>query len=218
MNMLRRYVTLLIVATVIGASAAALYSWAGADEYRSTTRLFLTTNALDVSDVYQAMLAGQQRVLTYRVLASDPHLLSDAVARAGMRTDPDTVRKNLHVDVPPATIILDISVDDTNPVSAAKLANAVADELIATINELERPLGGGPAPVTMTVVQRAAPPATPRAKLDPVLVAAGAIAGFILGLAVAWAVQRRPLRTLRGARGEVTDRDLVTEIPLQLHS
>jgi capsular polysaccharide biosynthesis protein len=213
--MIRRYVTLLIVATVIGASTAALYNWARADEYRSTTRLFLTTNALDVSDVYQATLAGQQRVLTYKVLASAPNVLSDAVARAGVRTDPGTLGKNLHVDVPPNTIILDISVDDTNPVSAAKLANAVADELIAMINELERPLGGGPAPVTMTAVTRAAPPATPQAKLDPVLVAAGAIAGFILGLAVAWAVQRW---ALRGARGGFTDRDLVTEIPLQQHS
>jgi receptor protein-tyrosine kinase len=213
--MIRRYVTLLIVATVIGASTAALYNWARADEYRSTTRLFLTTNALDVSDVYQATLAGQQRVLTYKVLASAPNVLSDAVARAGVRTDPGTLAKNLHVDVPPNTIILDISVDDTNPVSAAKLANAVADELIAMINELERPLGGGPAPVTMTAVQRAAPPATPQAKLDPVVVAAGAIAGFILGLAVAWAVQRW---ALRGARGGFTDRDLVTEIPLQQHS
>lgn len=211
--MLRRYVVLLTVATVIGAIAAAVYSWAGGDEYRATTRLFLTTNAVDVSDVYQATLAGQQRVLTYKVLASSPKVLSDAIARSGVRTDPNTLGKNLHVDVPPATIILDISVDDPNPVSAAKLANAEADELIATINELERPLGGGPAPVTMTVVQLAAPPAGPQAKLDPVMVAAGAIAGFILGLAMAWAVQHRFL--LRGVRGGATDRDLVTEIPLQ---
>jgi capsular polysaccharide biosynthesis protein len=216
MTLLRRYVILLIAATVIGASAAALYSWTRPDEYRATDRLFLTTNAVDVSDVYQATMAGLQRVLTYKVLASGPNVLSNAVVRAGVSTNPDTLQQNLHVDVPPGTIILDISVDDANPASAAKLANAVADELIATINQLERPLGGGPSPVTMVVVQRPGT-GTPQAKFNPVLVAAGAIAGFILGLAVAWAVQRRPLRALRGARGEVTDRDLVTEIPLQRH-
>ena len=212
---LRRYAIVLIVATVMGACAGALYSWTGSDKYRATDRLFLTTNAVDVMDVYQATLAGQQRVLTYKVLASGSNVLSKAVSRAGVSTDADTLRQNLNVDVPPGTIIMDVSVDDADPASAAKLANGVTDELIATINELERPLGGGPAPVTMTAVQRAAPPATPQAKLDPVLVAAGAIAGFILGLAVAWAVQRR---ALRGARGEVTDRELVTEIPLQQHS
>ena len=213
----RSYAILLIVATVVGAAAAAVYSWTRGDEYRATTRLFFATSAVDVTDVYQATLAGQSRVLTYKVLASDPKVLSNAVRRAGVSADPNTLQHNLHVDVPPGTIIMDISVDDNNPNSAAKLANAVADDLIATINELERPLGGGPPPVTMTVVQRAAPPAAPQAKLNPVLVAAGAIAGFILGLAVALAVKRRPLTTLRGVRGEVTERDLVTEIPLQRH-
>lgn len=217
MTVLRRYAILLMVATVIGAGAAALYTWTRGDEYRATTRLFFATNAVDVTDVYQATLAGQQRVLTYKVLASDPKVLSNAVRRAGVSANPNTLEQNLHVDVPPGTIIMDVSVDDTSPNSAAKLANAVAEELIATINELERPLGGGPPPVTMTVVQRAAPPAAPQAKLNPVLVAAGAIAGFILALAVAWAVQRRPLRVLRGVRGGVTDRDKVTAIPLQRH-
>ena len=215
MTVLRRYAILLIVATVVGAGSAALYSWTRGDEYRATTRLFFATSAVDVTDVYQATLAGQSRVLTYKVLASDPKVLSNAVRRAGVSADPDTLLQDLHVDVPPGTIIMDISVDDTSPNSAAKLANAVADELIATINELERPLGGGPPPVTMTVVQRAAPPAAPQATLNPVLVAGGAIAGFILGLAVALVVQRRSLRALRGARRGVTDRDLVTEIPLQ---
>ena len=215
MTMRRSYAILLIVATVIGAAAAAVYSWTRGDEYRATTRLFFATSAVDVTDVYQATLAGQSRVLTYKVLASDPKVLSNAVHRAGVSADPDTLQQNLHVDVPPGTIIMDIGVDDTSPNSAAKLANGVADELIATINELERPLGGGPPPVTMTVVQRAAPPAAPQAKLNAVLVAAGAIVGFILGLAVAFVVRRRPLKAFGGARGEVTDPELVTEIPLQ---
>ena len=216
MTVLRRYAIVLIVATVIGACAGALYSWMGSDKYRATDRLFLATNAVDVMDVYQATLAGQQRVLTYKVLASGSNVLSKAVSRAGVSTDADTLRQNLNVDVPPGTIIMDVSVDDADPASAAKLANGVTDELIATINELERPLGGGPPPVTMIVVQRPGR-GTLQAKLNPVLVAAGAIAGFILALAGAWAVQRRPLRALRGARGGVTDHDLVAEIPLQRH-
>jgi len=216
MTVLRRYAIVLIVATVFGASAGALYSWTRSDKYRATDRLFLTTNSVDVMDVYQATLAGQQRVLTYKVLASGSNVLSKAVFRSGVSTNADTLRQNLNVDVPPGTIIMDVSVDDADPASAAKLANGVTDELIATINELERPLGGGPPPVTMEVVQRAGR-GTLQTKLDPVLIAAGAVVGFILALAVAWAVQRRPLRALRGTRGEVTDRDLVTEIPLQRH-
>ncbi|WP_046321017.1 hypothetical protein [Mycobacterium sp. UM_Kg1] len=201
--MRRRYVVWLTAATIVGAFVGALWSWAGANEYRASTRLFVTTNAVDVSDVYQATLAGQQRVLTYKVLASDLKVLSNAVRRAGTNSSPLDLAQRLHVDVPPATIILDIGVDDTNAETAATLANAVADELIATINELERPLGGGPPPVGATVVQRAAPSAaTLQSTLNPVLVAAGAFAGLIVGLVVAVAVKRRLLPDLRAAREE----------------
>lgn len=200
----RRYVVWLTAATILGAGIGAVLSWTGANEYRATTRLFVTTNAVDVSDVYQATLAGQQRVLTYKVLASDPKVLSNAVRRAEVSTNPVKLAQHLHVDVPPATIILDIGVDDTNSESAATLANAVAEELMATINDLERPLGGGPPPVGTTVVQRAVPSAaTLQPTLNPVVVAAGAFAGLIVGLLVAMAVKRRLLPDLRAARGEL---------------
>lgn len=184
---LKRYVLLLVVATLLGGAAAALLTWSKGDQYRASTRLFFTSSAVNVNDVYQATLAGQSRIQTYEVLASDPNVLSNALSRAGMAdVDPGILLANLHVDVPPGTIIMDIGVDSADPESAARLANAVSDELIAVVNELERPLGGGPPPVTLTVVQRATPATSPVSTLDPITVATGAVIGFLLGCAIAF--------------------------------
>ncbi|UUO02948.1 hypothetical protein M4D79_06915 [Mycolicibacterium novocastrense] len=177
----RRYVVIVVVAVLLGAAVAGIFSWSRGDRYRATTRLFFTSAATNVMDVYEATLAGQQRVLTYQVLASDPKLLANAADQAGTSLDAATLGQSLHVDVPPGTIIMDISVDNTDPGVAASLANAVADELISTVYQLERPLGGGPPTVALTVVQRAIPSAGPVAKLDIVFVAFGATAGLVLG-------------------------------------
>jgi capsular polysaccharide biosynthesis protein len=184
----RRYVVIVVVAALLGAVLAGIFSWSRGDQYRATTRLFFTSAAANVMDIYEATLAGQQRVLTYQVLASDPELLADAADRAGTSVDMDTLGRNLHVDVPPGTIIMDISVDNADPAVAAGLANAVADELISTVDQLERPLGGGPPTVALTVVQEAVPSSKPVAKLDLVFVALGAAAGLVLGGLIAAAL------------------------------
>jgi capsular polysaccharide biosynthesis protein len=190
MRFIRRYLALLILAAVLGGAVAAVFSWTRPDVYRATTRLFFTTNAVDVTDVYQGTLAGQQRVKTYQVLALDPRVLADAVRRAGSTTSTDQLRANLRVDVPPGTIIMDLSVDNANPVTAAQLANAEADGLIALVGLVERPLGGGPPAVGLTVVQPAVPNPTPQVKLNPVLLGIGVVIGLFAGLVAALVVDR----------------------------
>jgi capsular polysaccharide biosynthesis protein len=185
MTALRRHVAVLVLATVLGAAVAALVSWTRPDEYRATSRLFFVSSAVNVNDVYQATLAGVLRVETYKALASDQAVLNDAVREASVTMDPGTLQGKLHVDIPPGTLIMDISVDDPNPVTAAKLANGVYSQLIALVNTVERPLGGGPAPVGLSVIQQAVPGVTPQAILNPIFVAIGAGVGFVIGAGIA---------------------------------
>jgi capsular polysaccharide biosynthesis protein len=194
MTVLRRHVVVLVLATILGAMVAAVIGWSRPDEYRATARLFFISSAINVNDVYQATLAGTLRVNTYKVLASDQTVLNDAVRDAGVTMDPGTLQRNLHVDIPPGTLIMDISVDDPDPATAAKLANAVSSQLIALVTNVERPLGGGPAPVGLSVIQKAVPSATPQAVLDPIFVAGGALVGLVIGGGIAFvvnAVRRR---------------------------
>lgn len=185
MTALRRHVAVLILATILGAAVAAGVNWTRPDEYRATTRLFFISSAVNVNDVYQATLAGTLRVETYKALASDTAVLNDAVREAGVPMGPGSLQGQLHVDIPPGTLIMDISVDDADPATAAKLANAVSSQLIALVNKVERPLGGGPAPVGLSVIQRAIPSATPQAILDPIFVAGGALVGLVIGGVIA---------------------------------
>lgn len=194
MTALRRYVAVVVLATLLGAAVAAFLSWTRPDQYRATARLFFISSAVNVNDVYQATLAGVLRVETYKALASDVTVLNEAVREANISTDPAALQRNLHIDIPPGTLIMDISVDDPDAVTAAKLANAVSSQLIALVNEVERPLGGGPPSVGLSVIQKAVPNATPQATLDPIFVGTGAGAGLVVGAVIAFilnAVRRR---------------------------
>ncbi|AGB21768.1 capsular polysaccharide biosynthesis protein [Mycobacterium sp. JS623] len=202
MDFIRRYLVLLILATVVGLGIAALYSWSRPEAYRATTRLFFTTNAADLNDVYQGTLAGQQRVKTYEVLASDPKVLREAITRSGQSVSVSTLSKNLHVDVPPGTIIMDIGVDNADPGTAAALANGVSDQLIALVGELERPLGGGPPPVVLSVVERATPDAKASSKLNVVYLGIGAAAGLAAGFVIAFVISA--VRSGRERQGKPT--------------
>jgi capsular polysaccharide biosynthesis protein len=202
MDVIRRYAVLLILATVLGCGVAALYSWSRPQEYRATTRLFFTTSAADLNDLYQGTLAGQQRVKTYEVLATDAAVLREAINRSGQSISVSTLSKNLHVDVPPGTIIMDIGVDNSDPAAAAALANGVADQLAALVGELERPLGGGPPPVILAVVERATANGTAASKLNPIYLGVGAASGLVVGLVLAFGINA--IRERRKTQGPQT--------------
>jgi capsular polysaccharide biosynthesis protein len=142
------------------------------------------------------------RVETYKALASDVTVLNDAVREANVTMDPGTLQRNLHIDIPPGTLLMDISVDDPDAATAAKLANAVSSQLIALVNEVERPLGGGPPSVGLSVIQKAVPSATPQAILDPIFVAIGAGVGLVIGVVIAFI-----LSALRRHREDEDDAD-----------
>jgi capsular polysaccharide biosynthesis protein len=185
MNAVRRYIPVVLILTLVGAALAGVFSWSRSDEYLGTTRLFFTTSSTDITDLYQATLAGQARVQTYKVLATDPKVLDSAIRGTGVNISRQELLNDLHVDVPPGTIIMDISVSNSDPGAAAELANAVANGLITLVNELERPLGGGPPPVAMTVVQPAIPNSNPQHKLNPLWIGTGAVIGLLVGVLAA---------------------------------
>ena len=212
MTVVRRYLAVVIVCTIIGAAIAAAYSWTRSSQYMSTTRLFFTTSSSDIIDLYQATLAGQARVQTYKVLATDPKVLDNAIRATGVAMDRDTLASNMTVDVPPGTIILDVTVTDSDNRVAANLANAVSDGLIGLVGELEKPLGGGPSPVALVIVQPAMLSPAPQPKLGPVQIGIGGVAGFAVGLLLASVINGVRNRRKRRNEDPVIELDRPDEV------
>ncbi|MDR3068765.1 MAG: polysaccharide biosynthesis tyrosine autokinase, partial [Cellulomonas sp.] len=81
--------------------------------------------------------------------------------------------------------LLYVSADGGDPETAARLANAVADQLRQTIVEVSPQTGEGEPTVLVTVVDRASVPGAPSAPDTKRNVAAAAFAGLLIGLLLA---------------------------------
>jgi receptor protein-tyrosine kinase len=200
-----RYRLVIVAATVLGLLASLGYCWLRPAEYVGTTRLFFSTGAVDVSEVYQGTLAGQDRVRTYAALAEESKVINGAIKASGISASEETVRHRMKVDVPPGTVLIDISVTSQDLSAAVKLSNALADQLVALVGELEKPLGGGPPPVAMTVVASSAGIQELAAKFKPLYIGIGVGAGLLVGILASVGLEVTRNRRVRAANFALHD-------------
>lgn len=129
--------------------------------YASSVELFVTTPARGSSQAYEGSLLSAQRVASYARLATSQQLARDVVRELGLATKPEDLAKRVTADVPTNTVILDISVTDTDPARAQRIASTFAERLTATVTKLETSASGTSAAVRLTVVDPARRPDEP---------------------------------------------------------
>jgi polysaccharide biosynthesis transport protein len=136
---------------------------------------------------------------TYAGVAADPIVLGPVIRRLHLHTTAARLGTAVHAEADPGSPTVRIAAVDPSPVRAAAIANAVQDQLAASVRSIT-PRGGEEPPVRVSVIERARPPAAPSAPdlgLDVVLGAlAGALAGGLAlgGTAAVRALRRPPAR------------------------
>ena len=182
----RRFWWLVVVAAILGAGVGYATTFASTPQYESTARLFVTTQSgTSVGDAYQNNLFSQERVVSYAGLATSEQVAARAVDQLKMPITPDELRSKITATPLPKTVLLDISVSDTNPVTAQTYANAVADQLVQLVSELETSRRGGTPAAGAILLDDAN---YPTAVAGPTLltrVALGAAGGLVVGLLAA---------------------------------
>jgi capsular exopolysaccharide synthesis family protein len=97
------------------------------------------------------------------------------------------------VDSPLDTVLLNLSVTDSDPARAADIANAIAQEFPDFVADIERPEGRTVSPVSLRVTRPATTPKSPVSPRVPLNIALGLLVG--LGLGIGAAVLRDQLNT-----------------------
>ena len=128
--------------------------------------------------------------MAYTDLIGSEALATRTAARLHLTVSPRELASKVHVSANPESVLLTLSVTDTSVVDAEKVANAMADDFVRLVADLETPEGGGPPAARAVVVQRAlgahwVSPNRPR------VVAFGLVSGLLLG-SVAALLLRRP--------------------------
>ncbi|MGV9242480.1 polysaccharide biosynthesis tyrosine autokinase [Streptomyces sp. NPDC003710] len=193
----RRWPTV-VVCLVLAIGAALAATGLSTPVYEARAQLFVATRtADDTTQLNQGQSFSQARVQSYAEIVTTRQVIGPVVKRLRLHTTPEELASRITAGAPPNTVLIDITVRDTEPRRAARIANAVAERFGAVVERLETPRRtagservrgyfsrGGPlpaSPVTLGVTQEAVPPSVPVSPRPLLNLAAGVLGGLLLG-------------------------------------
>jgi polysaccharide biosynthesis transport protein len=220
-RIVRRSWLIIVAATLVGVAAAAALALAQTPRYVTTTSVFVSTSsAASVTDLSSGTSYSQQIARSFAEVVSTELILQPVIDELQLDTDVAALRGKVSATAQLNTVLVDISVTDTDPEQAALLANAITASLADAVPALAPSSAeSDDSPVRVTVAQPAAVPERPASPNVPVFLAVGALLGLAIG--VGGAVLREVLDTR--VRGEhdvhaITDTPILGGIPFDAKS
>lgn len=178
-----RLITACVLVALIAAGAATALA---TKVYEAKSQLFVSTQGVDgVTGLQQGGQFAQQRVKSYAEVINSPLVTGPVVTDLGLQESPADLGENVTATAPLDTVLIDVTVKDTSPQQAQRIANAVAEQFTKVASELEAPTGGGTSAVRVSVVRQAdlpTGPVSPRPKLN---LALGLLVGLAIGVGAA---------------------------------
>ncbi|WP_167829005.1 polysaccharide biosynthesis tyrosine autokinase [Streptomyces sp. MZ04] len=175
---------------LLGALAAWAVNALTTPVYEARTQLFVATHAgADTTQLNQGQSFSQARVLSYANIVNTRQVTEPVVTELRLPTTPDELAGRIRAEAPVNTVLIDITVSDTDPRRAAHIANAVAVRFGRVVERLEIPRTAVAAepvsPVTLGVTQQATAPSVPVSPRPLLNLAVGLLGGLLLGVALA---------------------------------
>jgi succinoglycan biosynthesis transport protein ExoP len=210
-RILRKSWIVVVALTLVGGGVALGYSLWQKPVYSAATKVFVSTSTVStVQDLAQGNTFTVQRVKTYADLATTPIVLDPVIRQLSLNTTSELLSKDIKSSAPLDTSIIDISVSNTNPAAAARIANATARSLTSTVQDIETSNKlDSSSPVKLTLVQTAVVPTVPDSPKIPLNTALGLLIGLALGIGIALLADSLNVR-VRSSR-DVTE---LTELPI----
>ena len=220
LRILHKHWVLVVVCVLLGIAAAAAYSVVVTPKYVATAELYVSVRSGDsaaTGDLVQGTNFARQAVTSY-VDVVDSAIVLDRVIEELQLTD--RTRRELATQVEAAsplnTVLIEISVTDSDPELAAEIANSTGRNFAdVVVNELEKPEGEAPSLVRIETIQPADVPTAPSSPNVPLNLALGGLIGLALGIGIAVlrSVLDTRIHSLRDIE-HVTDRPLLGGIAL----
>ena len=130
-QIVRSWLWLLIASLVLAGGAAYLVSSALPKVYESTVTLLVGQSSSSSTPNYNDLLASQRISQTYADLATTGTILGQVMSDAGLTLTIDQFRRRVTANAPSNSTLVTVTVQDGDPARAARLANAIGDQLIA---------------------------------------------------------------------------------------
>ncbi|MGV0776988.1 polysaccharide biosynthesis tyrosine autokinase [Mycolicibacterium elephantis] len=202
-----------VMVAVLGAVALNLLT---TPVYEASTRLFVsTTSGATATEMYQGNRYSQERVISYTQLIMGETLAQRTIDKLDLDMEAGDLATNVKASAKLDTVLIDVSVRDESPVRARDLADALSDEFVVMVRELETPPDGTSPDARVVVEQRAAIPDKPVSPKTRRNLSLALALGLLLGCGLAFL---RDLldNTVKDHRSleEITGVSVVGSIPL----
>jgi capsular exopolysaccharide synthesis family protein len=154
--------------------------------YQASTRLFVSsTGGQSMNDIYQGNRLSQDRVASYTEVIKGATLGQRTIDKLNLDMSAEALRAKVQVTSKRDTVLINVMVTDASPVRARDLANALSDEFVVLVRELETPAPGVRPDARVVVEQRASIPESPVTPKKMSNIALGLAAGLALGIGLA---------------------------------
>lgn len=154
--------------------------------YTSQTQLFVAIQSSgSVQELQQGNTFGQARVQSYVKTVDSPVVLQPAIDTLGLNKTAEELARDVTATTDLNTVLINIEVNDSSPVQAAAIAEAIANSLIKVVDTLEKPEVGGTSPVNLSIIMPATAPTDPSAPNTKLSLLVGLMAGLAIGVGAA---------------------------------
>lgn len=210
-RILRQRWMVIVGFVLVSAIAAGAVSLLTTPQYKATTRLFVSavSNTDSISDVNSGNTFIQQRVQSYAEAIGTASVLEPVIRSLGLDQTVAELAENVSSAAPLNTVLLEISVTDADPTTAAAIANAIGEQLPIIVDEIEKPDATGDSPVRISTLQPAVVPLSPDSPNLRLNIALGLLLGLALGVGVAVLIEVLDTK-IRGTR----DIELLTDVSI----
>ena len=198
----RRWLMISLI-TLAAIAVSTVLTLRATPQYSSTSRLFISTSEAGSTEAYQGGLFSQQRVKSYADLLTGEEISRRVVDSLNLDLVPRQLASRITAVAQPDTVVLAITVTDTDPDEAQRLGQAVAEEFVTYVSELEAVSDKEKAPVKATIVDRATAPSGPVSPQPRRSFMLAAFLGLLLGAGAA--LLRETLDTSISSPEELTD-------------
>ncbi|MFI7589592.1 polysaccharide biosynthesis tyrosine autokinase [Spongisporangium articulatum] len=190
---LKKHWLIVLVLTMLGTAAAVGVVATATPKYEATAKLFVAsrTQATSIDELSVGSDFTQQRVKSYADAVTSPTLLGPVIAELNLPYTARELAKNVTATSADGTVVLEVTVYDTDASRATAIANAIGARFPTFVAGLEAPgASSDTSLVRVTLIQPAVVPDNPITPKVPLDIAFGLLAGLGLGLTVAVARQQ----------------------------
>jgi capsular exopolysaccharide synthesis family protein len=188
---LRKGWAVIVVFVLTALVATGAYTLLQKPQFEATSQAFVSTeSAGSVSDLSQSNSYLQQIVSSYAALATTPIVLDTVIDKLKLDTDPGELKQRVTASVPLDQVLIEITATDSDSARSAAIANEVTAELKKRVAQLAPTSTRNSATIRITQVEVAKPPTAPVSPRPALNLAAGGLAGLLLGIGVVLLARR----------------------------